>query len=410
MTRKHPGFCSFALAASMAAAGFSLSVQAQTPDESYEPLGIRTGSFLLFPKAELKEQYNDNVFATETNTRDDFITTLSPGLKLNSDWNNHALNFFARSDIGRYSSNDDENFEDFFLGADGRVDITRDTQVTAGAQANWLHEERTSQDNVTGVEPTDYTKRAFNLGASHRFNRVSVKLNGNVDTYDFEDVRTATATINNDDRDRDEYVISGRVGYEIVPNYEAFFLASHNIREYDTARDDTGFNRDSDGYSFNAGLAFDINRIFDGDAYVGYVTQDYDDSRLKNVDGIAFGGGINWRPTQLTTVRFSVARSVMETTSSTAGGILASSGGITVTHELLRNVQLGANFKYTDYDYQGGTATRNDDVMEFGVNGKYLFTRNYYVGLGYSYRERESNLVGADYTENVASLTLGAQF
>src|SRR6266699_1072721 len=45
----------------------------ERPRPEYDPLGIRFGSFFLYPRAELDEVYNDNVFATKTGTKSDFI-------------------------------------------------------------------------------------------------------------------------------------------------------------------------------------------------------------------------------------------------------------------------------------------------------------------------------------------------
>src|SRR5512144_3388111 len=55
-----------------------------------EPLGIRAGSFLIYPKLGVDGTYNDNVFATNHNVKDDFITDIKPEVSVESDWANHA--------------------------------------------------------------------------------------------------------------------------------------------------------------------------------------------------------------------------------------------------------------------------------------------------------------------------------
>jgi len=55
-------------------------VDRQRPEIS--PLGVHLGSFYLYPRAELDEAYNDNIFAAASHTTSDFITALAPSWKL----------------------------------------------------------------------------------------------------------------------------------------------------------------------------------------------------------------------------------------------------------------------------------------------------------------------------------------
>ena len=46
------------------------------------PSGIFADEFKLIPSLAVREEYNDNIFASSNDTADDFITTLSAGLEL----------------------------------------------------------------------------------------------------------------------------------------------------------------------------------------------------------------------------------------------------------------------------------------------------------------------------------------
>src|SRR4051794_25286779 len=82
-------------------------LQKARPD--YDPLGARVGSFLLLPAVEVRETYDSNIFATPSNEKGDFYTTIHPELQLRSNWNNHALAFQASGDIKRYADHVSEN-------------------------------------------------------------------------------------------------------------------------------------------------------------------------------------------------------------------------------------------------------------------------------------------------------------
>ena len=115
-------------------------------------LGARIGGFRLYPEFSLGEEFNGNIFAVDNNQDIDFITTVTPGVRLRPDWNNHALNFDGALTVGRYADHQSENFEDFRVGIDGRVDITRNSNASALVRYRELHEERSSPDDESDTE------------------------------------------------------------------------------------------------------------------------------------------------------------------------------------------------------------------------------------------------------------------
>lgn len=137
---------------------------AERPRPDYDPIGVRLGGFLLFPDLSVSESYNSNIFATDTNKRDDFITTIEPSLDLRSDWNNHALNFHADAPVVRHADETDENYTDYTLATNGRLDVARDLRLFGAAGYRVRHEERASPDNQGGAEPTEYSVTAASVG------------------------------------------------------------------------------------------------------------------------------------------------------------------------------------------------------------------------------------------------------
>ena len=59
----------------------------------YAPLGVRAGAFLIRPSVTVAGQYDDNVFADERNTIDDYVLVVQPRLTAGTNWGRHALNF-----------------------------------------------------------------------------------------------------------------------------------------------------------------------------------------------------------------------------------------------------------------------------------------------------------------------------
>jgi hypothetical protein len=192
-------------------------------------VGGRTGSFLVFPTANLGESYDTNVFATATNTKSDLYTMLSPGVVVRSDWNVHALEFSAKGDTRRDVGQANENVTGFAVRGDGRLDILRDIYALGGAGYQLLHDDRSSPDSVNGKKPVEYHVTSANLGYVHELGRLGARADATIDSFSFNNATASTgATINQRDRDRIVYTVAPRLTYEIVPAYNAFAKLSGN--------------------------------------------------------------------------------------------------------------------------------------------------------------------------------------
>lgn len=73
--------------------------------------------------------------------------------------------------------------------------------------------------------------------------------------------------------------------------------------------------RDSDGYDVGVGAAFDFTNLIRGEAFVGYLEQEYDQVGFQKVDGIDFGLNGEWYASELTTVTAGINRTVEESSS-----------------------------------------------------------------------------------------------
>lgn len=378
----------------------------------YDPRGYPVGPFVILPEMVVAPTFDDNVFRDENGERADLITVVSPTVAVESDWSRHSLNFEVGADIGLYYDNDDEDYEDFNFGADGRVDITRNTFVALdGAFAN-RHEDRGSPDDVRGSEPTEFDRITGGVRGSHRFGRFTGTIGGEFLRVDFDDTPRAggLADINNDDRDRNRYEGFAQLNYEIVPDYSAFVRGSGNVVEYDDTFDDAGLERSGHGYGIDAGIEIDFGGIIFGDFFAGYRTQKRDDDALPTIDGVSFGGEITWNVTQLTTITGTVEREIKETTRVGSSGSFDTTVALQVDHELLRNLIVSLNASGNQNDFDG--IDRTDYNFIGGVSVDYFLNRYLFFGAAYEHIERfsEGNAQGGEYSVNIAGVRAGAQF
>ena len=386
--------------------GLARGAHAQGAD--YGAQGIALGSFLVFPSLTVDTIYRDNIFATDDNEVDDVVFSIAPQISLNSDWGRHALGVSAAANFSRYLDSTQEDTDNYSIAANGRLDIVRDTYLTADAGYQLTNEDRGSPDDANGNEPTEFTVGGGQLLFFNRFNRLWFELLGSARRLNFDDVGATGGRINNDDRDRVEYGSSVRVGYDLSPETALFVRAGYNKESYDQQRDDQGFERNSSGYDVVAGVKLEFTNLITGNIFGGAVREEFDDPRFNDETSYTVGAGVVWDVTQLTTVNLNASRRFEETTVPDASSALTTNAGFSVTHELLRNLGLDAGFSYRVEEFEG--IDRDDDTIQANIGATYAMNRFFQFLLRYKYRQRMSDVGALDYTENSVSLGIRAQY
>jgi len=351
--------------------------------------------------------FDDNVFATSNNRKADYIGVINPGLTLRSAWKEHEINLWSSAEIGRYARFTRENYEDYQLGFDGRYDLSRRFYVFGGLEFERTHEARESPDGVFGLRPTIYRDLDGHAGIHREFGPFTIRFGGTVRWLDYDNVAGSIGTINNDDRDRKMYTLATRISYRIAQGYEFFGQATYDRRDYATSVDDNGYRRSSQGYRVAVGLKAELGRMLDGEAYVGYLNQVYDDVRFRPVNNIHFGARLNWRVVPSLLVTGFVDRSLEETTLSGASSYISTRFGLRFEHALAEKWTLIGHASFTANAYQD--VPRTDDVYGAGIGIRYYIDRRVWLGLDYSYHYRDSTAEAQQYNQNLVMLRIGTE-
>ena len=407
------------LAATAAYAGPSTSLDNSTSDttrgtpdynspmnqvdlQTTEPeTGIHMGGFMLYPTAEVDAAYNDNVFATQNNNSSDEIYKFKPGLSLQSLWSVHQLNVWANLDSEIYQKNSTENQTNYSFGANGMLEASYATHFYGSSEYDHLTEER-GNTNLPGLaqKPTQYTDWASELGVAQRFNRMTIHAGGTYSQLRFDNTPAiGGGTILTDLRSRNVSTEYADAGFEFSPGYSIFARGTINQRSYT----DASFGaRDSNGYEFDAGVRAEITRLIQGEAWVGYLNQDY--KGFSSTGGFSFGVTGIWSVTPLTTVTANIARTLEETDEAGSSGYFASGGTVTIDHELSRTIKVHVGMAYTKNDYRG--IDRHETVYGPTAGADYSLTPRLAFGVSYQYVHRDTNVAGADYNENQVTAAL----
>lgn len=359
------------------------------------PTGIIAGSFVLYPQLTLSGLYDDNILAARENKGSGFAALYSPKLSAKSNWGAHALNILAAADIGRYSSLTRENYEDWEIYTDARLDVRRTVQLSGGIGLARDHVERISPTDADGLEPTEFYRDQAYGRYTHRFGRFFFRLGVKVIRSDFNDVLAnrsgSVVLLNQDDRDRTEYTTDIQLDYEVLPEQQVFIRATSARNEYDELQDITNLDRSSEGHEIVAGLQWDLDGLISGDIYAGGRRQDYEPP-FPDVDTPVYGLTLHWNPTRLSTVGLMVERSINETIRPLLSAYVRTRSSVSVDHELRRDILLNAGLHYYSDRYEGiGAVARDDTTYDVAVGPKYLVSRNLHLLAQYHYLRRDSN-------------------
>ena len=375
--------------------------------DRYQPKGITLGKFLLLPKIEFDQTYNDNVYATEKGKKGDFVSIVRPEVTLRLREPNYFWNTNVSLEANRYSKYKDDNTVQGRVVTDGLYEFNRSLEVSGSYIFSALAEERGSNEAEQGKEPTKVWTNDARVGGKVRQGRYTFALDGGATKLAYDNVPTTTGTIDNSDRDRTQYLLSGRASYEIFPGYAAVIAASVNQRDYDRGLDRAGYDRDSSGYRVEGGIGVDLAETIRGDFLIGYLSQDYKDKRFKDPAGLAFKASFNWTPSRLTLVVPTFERSVQETTMLNVSGMVRTSASVLVRHEYARNILL-TGFAGVYYDDLKGI---NRDSILYEMRGRvtYAFNENVFVSGELAHRTKDSELVNRSFSQNFIGLRLGLQ-
>lgn len=373
----------------------------------YEPVGIRSGSWMLNPALTAGTLYDSNIFSSSTQPRGDIAAVVEPTLRARTLWERHGLDLKIGAQSTHYNSNPGLNQTNYGLRGSGWIDVTRDLAVLTSFQASHLNEGvGTLSSPVNAAQPTPYDLLSGDVTVRKQFNRWAASMGVGVDSYNFGATRTLDGTvIRQDSRDGQIYSVHGRTEYALSPNVGWFASAEYNQREL---RGTATQSLDSRGYRALTGLNIALTRLITGEFGVGYVQQRFQDQTIGTIDGPAYRAVLTWRPTRLIDVNFKAEQIVTQTSDTSATGVMANAFQLGVDYELLRNVVISVAGGYENDKFHG--QLRTDKVSTVDSRIKYLPNRFGTISLFHRYTQRDSNVPGFSFDKHLVGFNATAQF
>jgi hypothetical protein len=390
-------------------------------DDPFGAVGDYAGGFLVKSALELSGGYDSNP-GRLPEPHGLPLYVVAPEFLAVSDWERHALVADLRGSFTGYGGMLPQTVDggispaptnvdrpDFTGHVDGRLDVSRDTDLTAQLRLRVATDNPGSPNIQAGLAGYPiYTTLGGTFGFDQRFNRLQVSGGATVDRTSYGDsTLTDGSTSANADRNFNQYGGVGRVSYELTPAIKPFVEAEGDTRVHDLQYDRNGYERDSSGGYAKAGSSFEFTRLLTGEISIGYAARNYVDPRLGRLDGLLVTSSLTWNATPLTTAKFYSDTQIAETVLPGASGVLVHTYTFEADHDFRRWLTGIGKFTFGTLDYQG--YNRNDKTYSIEGDLIYKMTRNLWIKGSLRHDVLDSNLANSSSTSTVVMLGVRLQ-
>lgn len=372
----------------------------------FEPTGIRVGSFVLRPSLVQGLGATTNADSSPDG-KSAVLSDTALRLTATSDWETHSANIDAYGIVRKSISG--QEVDDLAGGINGRLqlDLADDLRAIARLGYDFRPESATSPVVIVGTveRPTLHILDGA-LGLEKDVGKFRFGVTGEATKETYGDAQLSSGgTLSQEDRNSTLYTGRLRVGYEVSPALTPFGEVEYGRRIYDLRFDTAGFERSSNRVGARAGVELDMGEKFGGEISAGWVSENFDDERLKTLSEPTIAADLRWSPIRGTIVNLNGATFVEGSTTPGESGSVLYAGRLSVERELRSNLTGLAAVGVGWRDYSGSS----DHDLTLTAEAGLTWWLNRYAGLTGRLRHEtfDSTLPNRDSTTN--SVFLGVR-
>lgn len=369
--------------------------------EPFDPIGIRKGSWVIFPEIEAGMGFTSNVFRAPSRDSSTFFD-VRPTVRAVTNWRVHAIELKATGLASSFSEFASENDRAYAVEARGRYDLSKRTNIEALVSHARDQESREARNAIgSAAERPDVLTTKAAIALNHRFNRLSVQLRGGVTESDYQPVEAiGGGTLSNSQKDVVQRDTAARASWEFKPTLLAFAEVGANDRSYKTAPSD-GISRDSRGLRVITGVSFgSVDTRLRGTVGIGYGAQRPDAGILDTTSGLLVEANVGLRVSALTSLLATAKTDFNDSTTVGQSGSVVRQFGLEARHAFRRNLIATAGIKYNVADYQGVGLTERETTLSLGA--EYFLNREWTVFGRYDHVMFATTAANGDYNIDVA--------
>ena len=377
-------------------------------ENPYDAVGIRWGAFILKPTLETGVTATSNADSSADGSEAVLSETT---LRLNaaSDWTSHSAAIDAYGTFRKTLSG--QEVDDLAGRVDAELELELGNEYRARGTFAYAVAPESAASPVVIVGAADEPIRQTiggALGLERDVGKARFAVTGGIehDSYGDADLEGG-GVLSQKDRDSTLYTVALRAGYEISPAITPFVETEIGRNLYDQEVDSAGYRRSSDRYAVRGGLELDLGEKLSGEIAAGWISEDFDDSRLEPLSTPTVEADLKWSPQRGTDVTLSGSTMLEGTTTAGESGSVLYSSAIGIERQIRANLTGNANFgaAYRDYAESDGY-----DVI-LNAEASLTWWLNRYAGVvtRVRYEDVSSNLPDRDAETNSIFLGLKMQ-
>jgi hypothetical protein len=351
----------------------------------------------LFVTADAIAAYNDNILLASSAEEEDVVFTFRPGFDLQFGKNSLVKGYVAgTTTLTSYTDNDELNNQLFGIGGRATYDNGR---LSLGANASFNQLDQPTIDVIptaaklverhvttAGVEGEVVLSEKVSIGAGVSYNHT--------------DYKDAAYT------DQFSYTVPLNAYYELTPKVDLSAGVRYNRTDLDGPPATPPVADQYDSFYYNVGARGSFTPKLSGSFSVGYTTRSANAGQNDD-DSVGADASLAYAYSEKTQFNLTLGRNF---SNSASGGSSYEDSQISlrVVNAIAVDWRLSASATYRVLDYQ--TTDRKDDYIEGSVGATYIINGHLDASLGYTYRQNSSDAAGADFENNLVSLSLSARY
>ncbi|MCW5733936.1 MAG: outer membrane beta-barrel protein [Enhydrobacter sp.] len=378
--------------------------------------GIAVGAFILVPQIEINVGFDSNVYAQSASlgTTGSLYTSVTPTLDLRSDWLNHSLHVLASGTIGWYGVAPTQNYQNYGILVDGKIDIHSDFHATYAVGFRRATQPLGTPNAAIAQSPTVIDTLPIEIGLYQKFDRVFYQITAMAARYWYQNY----SLISSEDLpaaslDRFEFGQSFKLGYQLFEDLSVFVAPTFNQIRYIDTINAAGQARSSNGMNISFGATWQVNAISLLEGTIGYQNTGFEYG-LGNTGALSFGLIGTFTGYAPLTLRPYILRSINQSILSQYSDYVSTTIAVDYTYLIHDAWTLagGLLFQSADYTPIAGTGAgpRTDYYFRGQIGLLYSIRPDIQIGPFFEYAHASStNVLGPSYDRQIYSIRLLAK-
>jgi len=346
----------------------------------------------LYGSVTVSAEQHTNVFRSQSNEQSDVSLGLGATLGYRNTVGRHPYFAEYRGSYDAYNDFSNESGANHTLAAGIELDMTERLDGYGRVSYTDAREGRgLPGSEITIADKRDrYSETAGELGLGYG-NRLRVYGGIGLSQLRYQNN-------DQDSRDRDGDFWRLGVSYAVSPRTALFAETSRQDIQY---VHQTGYNQDSTETFYGGGVSWQPSARTAALVRVGTTKKDMDDPAQEDYSGTTWQGRLSYAIKPYSQISVYASRSTEESIEVTSPYVVSDLYGISWNHTFRSNTGLTVYGNLTKDDFPDG---RQDDYSEAGVALTHPIGKRFAIGAGYAYLQRDSNVPGEDYTDEIISL------